>query len=131
MCEHECEFPHAVGGEGARVEVLHDEDAVVDIQPLWHLEGPGRVLRGDRAIAPGVAARQRYAVRDKPLRELEPGARLACEICLRIVPASAPARVKEDSVAGLRVEVADVVERDDSACAETAPRDVDEVAART
>src|SRR5712691_7429777 len=130
MGENERELAYAVGCERARVEVLHDEDAVPDVQRLRHVERPRRILGGYRAVAPRVAAGQRDTAGGQPLGELEPGARLAGEIGVGVVPAGAPPRVEEDGVARLWIELADVVEGDHVARSETVARDVDEVAAR-
>src|SRR4051794_28384921 len=98
MRENERELAYAVGGERARVEVLHDEDAVVDVQRLRHLERSVGVLCGHRAVAPRVAAGQRNTARGEPFGQLESGTRLAGEICGRIVPLSAPACVEQHGV---------------------------------
>src|SRR5712691_11176075 len=101
MGENERELAYAVGGECARVEVLHNEDAVVDVQRLRHVERPRRILRRDRAVAPRVAAGQRDTAGRQPFGKLEAGARLAGEVGVWIVPMGAPAGVKEDGVARL------------------------------
>src|SRR6267142_2773692 len=72
MGEDERELADAVGGERTRVEVLHHEDAVVDVENLRHLERAGGVLGGYGAVAPRVAAGQRDAASSEPLGELEP-----------------------------------------------------------
>ena len=91
--------PSAASSRG--VEVLDDEDAVDGVQPLRHLERPGRVLGRHGAVAPGVAAGERDAVLDEPVGELVARAGLAVEVCVGIVPVRAPAGVEEHGVARL------------------------------
>src|SRR3954470_17084241 len=78
--EDQGELAHAVGGERAEVEVLDDEDAVADVEDLRYLERARRVLRRDRAIAPGVAARERDAVVDEPVCDVAAWAGFAREV---------------------------------------------------
>src|SRR6266508_3801588 len=98
MGENERELAHSVGSERARVQVLDDEDAVLDVQDLRHLERPCRILGGYRTVAPGVATSQGDAARGEPLGQFEAGARLAAEVRVRVVPVGAPAGVEEDGV---------------------------------
>src|SRR5215468_4596833 len=79
MSQDEGELADGVGGERARIEVLDDEDAVLDVQELRHLEGAQRILGGHGAVAPGVAAGQGDLVLDQPPRDVETGAGLARE----------------------------------------------------
>src|SRR3954466_11755565 len=101
--EDQRELAHAVGGERAEVEVLDDEDAVADVEDLRYLERARRVLRRDRAVAPGVATGGRAPVLEEPVGDGAARPRLAAEVGLGVVPVLAPARVEEDGVAGRRV----------------------------
>src|SRR3954468_16732771 len=122
--EDQSELAHAVARQFGRVEVLDDEHAMAGVQDLWDLEWPVRVLGWDRAVAPGVAARERHASPPEPARELASGARLTREVGLGVAPVLAPARVEEHRVAWRRI---DVRHADDVARAQW--RDVDEPAA--
>src|SRR4051794_35002460 len=115
MGEDQGELANTVGGERGQIEVLDDEDAVADVEDLRHLKRPRGILRRDRAVTPGVAARERDAVLDEPVRHLAAGAGLAAEIGLGVVPVLAPARVEEDGAAGRRVEARESLDADDLA----------------
>ena len=128
MGEDQRELAHAVGGERRKVEVLDDEDAVVDVQRLRHLERPAGVLGRDRAVAQGVAAGDGDAAFGEYARELEARSGLAREVRVGVVPVLAPAGVKEDGVARLELEVAEVVGRE--RLSRVRAREIDEVAAR-
>ena len=119
-------------GERGGVEVLDDEDAVLHVQDLGHLERAVGVLGGHGAVAPGVAAGERDAALDQPVGELAAGAGLAREIGVGVVPVRAPAGVEQHGVAGLGLDAREVVEADHVARPEASRRgrgDVDEPAA--
>src|SRR3954454_17931282 len=86
MGEDQGELANTVGGEGGQIEVLDHEDAVVDVEDLRDLEGAAEVLGGPRAVAPGVAARERDASPAEPVGGLAAGAGLAARLGLRVAP---------------------------------------------
>src|SRR5689334_1014036 len=84
------EAADTVGGELPQVEVLDDEHPVFDVQDLRDPEWPVGVLRGNGAVAPGVAAGEGYAAVRQPLRELASRSGLTREIDLGVIPVAAP-----------------------------------------
>src|SRR3954462_3630723 len=110
MREDKRELPHTIAGEFGGVEVLDDKDAVDGVQTLRHLERSRRVLGRHGAVAPGVAARERDPGLDEPTGAFVAWARLACEVCVGILPASAPAGVEEHCVAWFRFDFAQMVD---------------------
>ena len=78
--------------------------------PWWafricgHLERALRVLGGDRAVAPGVAAGERDAALGEPVGELAAGAGLALDVGVGVLPVRAPAGVEQHGVARRRLE---------------------------
>src|SRR5439155_22058300 len=99
--EDEAKLADAVAHELGEVEVLDDEDAVVDVQRLRHLERAVGVLGRNGTVAPRVAAGDGHAAVGEQARELEAGAWLAREVRVRVVPVLAPGGVEEDGVARL------------------------------
>src|SRR5687768_7500233 len=93
--QDEGELAHAVARELGELEVLDNEDAVVDVQDLRHLERAGGILSRHWPVAPRVAAGQGDTLCRKPLGELESWAWFAREIRVRVVPVAPPAGVEE------------------------------------
>src|SRR4051812_26440904 len=105
VSEDQGELADRVARELARVEVLDDEHAVVDVQRLRHIERPRRILGRHRSVAPRVAPREGDTVSRQVLSEVEPGSRFALEISVRVSPVRAVAGMEEDGVTRLEVDV--------------------------
>ena len=69
--------------------------------------GRSGVLGRERAVAPGVAARERDSALHQPVGELHAGPRLAGQVGVGVVPVLAPAGVEQHRVARRRIDVRD------------------------
>src|SRR3954465_3935813 len=99
VCEDQREFTYSVARELRRVEVLHDEHAVADVEELWDLERPVRELGRHGAVAPGVASGERDTPVRQPGGEFQAGAWLPGEVSDRVVPLRPPSGVEQHRVA--------------------------------
>src|SRR5262249_11313490 len=112
MGEDEGELANAVGGELCRVQVLRDEDPVVHVEQLRHLERARGMLGRDWAVAPRIASGEGHALSSKPAGQLDSRPRLAGEVGLAVVPVRPPAGMEEDRISRLGLEVAKVFDPD-------------------
>ena len=119
MGEDQGELADSVGRKRLQVEVLDDEDAVLDIENLRDAERPVGVLGRNRPVAPSVTSGQRDIAVGQPLRDLAARSRLTGQVGLGVFPVAAPAGVKQNRVAGLRVDPRTILRPDHAAGVET------------
>src|SRR6266508_4611541 len=100
MCQTEQELVDAGIRQDFRGQVLHDEQAVLDVERLRYEKRSLGVLAWNGTVTPRIGARERDTLADQPLRDCHSVARLARLEGLMVLPQGAPTGVEEHRVAG-------------------------------